>query len=77
MLSYIKHIFGVAVFINTAEVIPNIENGLPVARVDAGQSLVEMRFTRYARQDDWEYYFFATFILGTVILYEQQRKAKR
>ena len=64
-------------FINTAEVIPNIENGLPVARVDAGQSLVEMRFTDTPVRTTGNIISFATFILGTVILYEQQRKAKR
>ncbi|MEK7073899.1 MAG: hypothetical protein AAB960_01060, partial [Patescibacteria group bacterium] len=64
-------------FINTAEVIPHIENGLPVVRVDAGQSLVEMRFTDTPIRTTGNIISFATLILGSVILYEQQRKAKR
>lgn len=64
-------------FINTAEVIPKIEKGLPVVRVDAGQSLVEMRFTDTPVRTAANIISFAAFILCTVILYEQQRKAKR
>lgn len=64
-------------FINTAEVIPKIEKGLPVVRVDAGQSLVEMRLTDTPVRTAANSISFAAFILCTVILYEQQRKAKR
>lgn len=64
-------------YVNNVEVTVRITNGLPVIHVDAGQSLVSMRFTDTPVRTIGNIISFFSLILVTVILYERQRNAKR
>lgn len=71
------YIPGWTYVLNAVPVHPRIENGLPVIHLEAGQSLLEMRFTDTFVRTAGNIISLASLVYVGVLFYEKQRKAKR